>query len=176
MKLKKRWIIFLGLVLTFTICSIPEMMYKNTGVSETIGSVRDGKLKNGYLVPFESRNFKYFSQFSYFIMDNAYLHSTVYQTMMDAYHECETTCPGKIFTVMECSDKNGGRMLFHWTHQNGTSVDFMTPKKRGDVYNVWPNQLGLWHYLLKFNERGQLSINKKKRNRFRNNGKASYCS
>jgi penicillin-insensitive murein endopeptidase len=62
---------------------------------------------------------------------------------------------------MECSDKHGGRMLFHWTHQNGMSVDFMTPKQRGDEQDPWLNDIGLFHYLLKFDSDGRSSLSKK---------------
>ncbi len=143
------------------ICSIPEMRHKNGGVSESIGSVRDGKLKNGYLIPYKGNNFHYFSWFSYYILDNAYVHSDVYATLMDAYKTCETTCPAKEFTVMECTRKNGGRMLIHWTHQNGVSVDFMTPKLKGNDQDVWPNKAGLFHYLFSFNTDGEFGFGHK---------------
>ncbi len=62
---------------------------------------------------------------------------------------------------MECTGKHGGRMLIHWTHQNGTSVDFMVPVVNGDESGSWINRLGLLHYLLTFNEYGQFSLGHK---------------
>jgi penicillin-insensitive murein endopeptidase len=59
---------------------------------------------------------------------------------------------------MECTCKNGGRMLLHWTHQNGKSVDFMTPVKRGDESDPWTNNPGLVHYLFGFNEHGKFLL------------------
>ncbi len=161
MKIKKRWILFIAFMVTFTMCSIPELVHKNSGISESTGSVRNGKLKNGWLIPYKGDNFQYFNSLSYFIMDNAYVHSSVHATLMNAYKECETTCPGKEFYLMECTKKNGGRMLLHWTHQNGMSVDFMTPKIKGNASDVWANKIGLFHYLLSFDADGKLSLSQK---------------
>src|SRR5688500_18146607 len=117
MKIRKRWILFIMLIAAVCFCSIPELLHENKGTSISIGSVRDGKLQNGWLMPFKGKNFHYFSEVSYFILNNAYVHSDVHATLMDAYRVCETTCPEREFILMECSGKRGGRMLFHWTHQ-----------------------------------------------------------
>jgi hypothetical protein len=119
MKIKKRWYALTGISVLFVILSLPEIYHTNAGVSESIGSVRDGKLRNGWLIPHKGPNYHYFSGFSYYILDNAYVHSSVYQTVIDAYKTCETTSPGTVYRLMECSGKRGGGMLFHWTHQNG---------------------------------------------------------
>ena len=52
-------------------------------------------------------------------------------------------------------------MLIHWTHQNGTSVDFMVPTMKGDNRNLMINKIGMFHYLLKFNEQGQYALGRK---------------
>ena len=162
-KIKKRWIFLSVFILLMGILSLPEIFHVNAGVSESTGSVRNGKLHNGWLIPYEGENFRYFSLFSYYILNNAFVHSSVYATVMDAYKTCATTCPGIKFGIMECTGKHGGRMLFHWTHQNGTSVDFMVPLKRGNDDNVWANKTGLVHYLLKFNQEGEFSLGHKTR-------------
>jgi len=161
MKVKKRWIILGSTIILFGLLSIPEIRHTNSGESESIGSVRDGKLKNGWLMPYTGENFKFFSRFSYYILNNAYVHSSVYHTLMDTYKTCEISCPEKEFVLMECTRKHGGRMLIHWTHQNGTSVDFMVPKKRSDDNTMMSNHAGMFHYLLQFNKDGQLSLNHK---------------
>jgi penicillin-insensitive murein endopeptidase len=160
MKVKKRWIILGGIVALLGMLSIPEMTHANSGISESVGSVREGKLKNGWLMPFEGSNFRYFSRFSYYILNNAYVHSSVHKTLMDAYKTCETTCPGREFVLMECTRKNGGRMLIHWTHQNGTSVDFMVPKKNGGEQDVLSNKAGMLHYLFQFDALGKFALNR----------------
>lgn len=158
MKWKKRWVIPIALVVVLGVLSIPEMVHENTGTSVSHGSVRNGKLENGWLVPFRGNNFQYFSRFSYYILNCGYVNDKVYQTITQAYQSCEATCPGSTFRLMECTRKKGGRMLLHWTHQNGTSVDFMVPKKRGQKRNVLSSDFGLFHYLLKFNSSGRLTI------------------
>jgi penicillin-insensitive murein endopeptidase len=160
MKLRKRWILLGSTVLLFGLLSIPEMTHVNAGQSESLGSVRDGKLKNGWLLPYEGPNFNFFSRFSYYILNNAYVHSAVHKTVMEAYAKCEVTCPDKSFVLMECTRKHGGRMIFHWTHQNGTSIDFMVPKINTNNAVLWSNHAGLTHYLLQYDERGKLKLNR----------------
>lgn len=161
MKVKKRWIILGATILLMIGLSIPEMVHTNTGTSESIGSVREGKLRNGWLIPFEGENFRYFSHLSYYILNNAYVNSKVYDVLMDAYASCETSCPGKEFMLMECTRKRGGRMLIHWTHQNGTSVDFMVPTKRADGKSSLSTKTGMAHYLLQYNHEGKFTLNPK---------------
>lgn len=161
MKVKKRWIILGGILVLLGLLSIPEMTHVNTGTSVSRGSVRDGKLENGWLIPFKGDNHRYFSYFSYYILNNAYVHSSVYHTIMDTYATCEGTCPDRQFVLMECSGKHGGQMLVHWTHQNGLSVDFMVPKKNDNSKTILSNYMGMPHYLLQFNGDGRLSFNRK---------------
>lgn len=161
MKVKKRWIFLGGIVILFLLLSIPEMTHTNAGTSESIGSVREGKLRNGWLMPFEGKNFRYFSRFSYYILNNAYVNSKVYDVLMDAYASCETSCPGKEFVLMECTRKRGGRMLIHWTHQNGTSVDFMVPTKRADGKSSLSNKAGMFHYLFQYSHEGKFTLSPK---------------
>lgn len=151
------------LFLTMITCSIPEITHKNQGVSTSVGSTRNGKLENGWLMPYKGNNFYYFSLFSYYILNNAYVHSAVHATLLEAYRTCETSCPGKTFVYMECTRKKGGKMIFHWTHENGTSVDFMVPKLNDGNSNVWSNKAGLSHYLFGFDADGRFSLNRNTR-------------
>ncbi len=161
MKLKKRWVIPAVLLVVLGLISIPELIYKNSGESTSLGSVRNGKLKNGWLVPFEGNNFQYFSRFSYYILNCGYVNDKIHHTIMDAYAACEASCAEQKFWLMECSRKQGGRMVLHWTHQNGTSVDFMVPTKRGTKRDVLSDHFGLFHYLLSYNANGQFTLNPK---------------
>jgi penicillin-insensitive murein endopeptidase len=160
---KRKWrrYFFGALILTGIGLSMPEHFHKNSGVSRSIGSVRDGSLENGWLVPHKGPNFHYFSGVSYYLLDNAYVHSSVYNTLMQSYKTCETTCPGTLFRLMECSNKNGGQMWFHWTHQHGLSVDFMVPTKRGETKTRLSEYTGLAHYLLGYNKDGKLIVSPK---------------
>lgn len=146
----------IGLLLfTGIILSTPELVHRNSGESESIGSVRDGKLQNAYLLPWSGPNFSYFSALSYFILNYGYVHSTVYNIILEAYETCETTRPRTDFRVMDCSRKRGGRMLIHWTHQNGLSADFMVVKERSGKQAKGLDRLGVLHYGLDFSETGK---------------------
>lgn len=159
MKKTRRWfLIILGLGIF--ILSLPEIFYKNTGESRAVGSVGNGSLENEYLLPYRGLNFKYFSPLSYYILDNAYVHSKLYHTLIDAYAICESTCPDTFFRVMECAHKGGGKMLIHRTHQNGLSVDFMIPKMKNGKQARFYDYFGIWHYLLEFTNDGKSKLNK----------------
>ncbi len=160
--MRKRRFVF-GVLLTaaisFLICAWSEIHHKNIGQSQSVGSVGNGHLVNAYLLPYSGPNFSYFSFISYYVMDNGYVHSKIGQTVLDAYVECEESCPQTHFRVMECSDKKGGKMLLHNTHQNGLSIDFMLPKKKNNKAFSWLDGLGLWHYFLDFKNDGSLRAN-----------------
>ncbi len=156
----KKWLkwTLVAVALVLLVFSLPEIFYKNDGESIARGSVGSGSLENAYLLPYRGQNFKYFSPISYFLLDNAYLHARVHRTLVAAYETCETTCPDTFFRIMECAHKYGGKMLIHRTHQNGLSVDFMIPKKRGERQAWLYDRLGIWHYLLEFTDSGQLKL------------------
>lgn len=138
--------------------SAPELIHTNKGQSISSGSVREGKLANGYLLPYSGKNFKYFSPVSYYLLDNAYCHHAVHKTIVEAYQICETTCPGTDFKLMETSNKDGGRMHLHRTHQNGYSADFMIPKVRKGKQSGLLDCIGLSHYLLAFDDDGTSTL------------------
>lgn len=147
------------LVVSGFISAIPELFYKNKGHSISSGSIANGNIANPYLLPYRGKNFRYFSFISYFLMDNAYTHSKLYATLIDTYKKLEQENNKDCFYIMECSDKSGGRLALHKTHQNGLSVDFMSPKRSKGYHLHW-NGIGLLHYLLEFNASGQLKLNK----------------
>jgi len=124
------------------------------------GSPGKGSLKNAWLIPYSGSNYKYFSPISYYFMDNGYIHHQAYHTLLSSYKICEKTCPRVHFGIMECANKKGGKMKFHNTHQNGLSVDFMSPLIDGQGKPVRRYaRRGLRHYFLEFNSEGVLNIN-----------------
>ena len=56
-----------------------------------------------------------------------YVHSEVNEIIVEAYNSLEKTMPGKVFKYAETGFEEGGKFKPHKTHQNGLSVDFMTP-------------------------------------------------
>lgn len=159
-RFKKRYLLIFLTITGFVLMSFHEYSHVNAGQSRSNGSVRNGSLENGYLLPYKAKNFDYFSPLSYYLLNNAYVHSKVYDTMIQAFAELEKTTPDRYYSLMECSNRDGGRIPVHRTHQNGMSVDFMVPKIRnGKQIRFW-DHLGIWHYALDFDEDGRLWLDK----------------
>lgn len=131
------------------------------GKSRSVGSVSNGKLINGAKFNRKGSNYKYFSLASYYLFNRAWVHSKVKKTTLETYRIMTKKCPNRKFMIMECSRKNGGKMWPHRTHQNGTSIDFATPLlKNGKVFHG-DFRRGVFHYAMKFDEKGQFGKKKK---------------
>lgn len=118
------------------------------------GVVSNGSLVNGKLMPYSGANFQYFADNS-FLMGRAFVHSAVRKTLIDSYHSIQPFFPAHTFYIMESSNKCGGKLDPHKTHQNGLSVDFMMPLlKDGKEYNGL-DTLGVDHYYLNFDDSGK---------------------
>ena len=159
--MKKKYIIIIVLSFVLIIPSLPQIFYKNKGVSESVGKVNDGKLINGYKLPFRGDNFKYFSAVDYYLFGRCYVHSKIHKIVIESYKNMINYYPDYRFRIMECSKRKGGRSFPHRTHQNGTSIDFMTPLKKGDKVVKRYDKIGMWRYLMKFDSNGKKRINKK---------------
>lgn len=124
--------------------------------SESKGTVRNGELKNGHRFKYHNQNFSYFSTLSYYLLNNAYTNSKVKKTVEEAYQSLYQKFPDQKWKMMECSNKKGGKMRFHRTHQNGTSIDFMVPllNTKSNQQSRSRDHYGMWHYLLKFDKNG----------------------
>ncbi len=124
--------------------------------SQSLGSTGKGKLVNGKLMPYKGKNFRYFDTRSY-LAGRAFVHHRVKATLLDFYKTMDSIVPAQVFYIMECSDKDGGRLIPHNTHQNGLSVDLMMPKiKAGKPYTKL-DTLGIPHYWLVFDDEGRYS-------------------
>jgi penicillin-insensitive murein endopeptidase len=160
-KKKIKLIISIVLIVIITFSCAPQIFHNNTGISTSKGTPGNGSIDNAYLIDYKLNNSKYFRLISYYFLGIGYMHSKLYQTLKDAYKECESTCPGIKFKYMEGCSRKGGKQLFHRTHRNGLSIDFMVPKiKNGKQYRFY-DHIGLWHYLLEFDSDGKLFLNKK---------------
>ncbi|MDF3026728.1 MAG: hypothetical protein K0S23_1035 [Fluviicola sp.] len=126
---------------------------KSSGPSISGGTVSNGSLKNGKLFPFKGPNFIYFDSTSY-LNKHAFTHEKVHHTVLDTYRQFETVLPGFEFGLMECSNEHGGKIWPHRTHQNGLSIDFMSPLLKNGVSSTDFNTIGLPHYLMDFDENG----------------------
>lgn len=121
--------------------------------SRSIGSVSNGSLLNGTLIPFQGNNYRYFDSTSY-LAGRCFMHQSLAQTVLGSYSALESSTPNRTFGIMECSNKHGGKLEPHRTHQNGLSIDFMTPLLRNDSAYYELDFLGGPHYLLEFNDDG----------------------
>lgn len=125
----------------------------NTGASISSGTVGGGKLGNGYILPFSGRNFHYFDTTSY-LHDRCFVNGKVKETLLATYGRLETEAPGRLFGIMECSNEHGGKIAPHRTHQNGLSVDFMSPLKKNGQPFTDLDFMGAPHYLMDFDANG----------------------
>ena len=159
---KKRFYIIYALILFILISSVSKIFYKNHGTSISEGGTGKVSLKNAYLLPYRTRDFRYFSYISYFILGRAYVHSALYASIKDCYSEMHKLYPNRNFYVMECSRRQGGKMFPHRTHQNGLSIDFMTPyiKKSGKAKKIM-DHTGIWHYLYNADSEGYVGNGRK---------------
>jgi len=139
---------------TSEISNYYEIHKGNDQESISTGDVRNGSLKNAKLLPFEGNNFRYFDSTSY-LSGRAFLNGKLLTALIDSYKICESKIPGRHFCTMECSNAEGGKISPHRTHQNGLSIDFMTPLKKNDQPYYGLDSLGAEHYLLDFDDDGK---------------------
>ena len=157
-KIKLLRLVLLIFLIGVTVTSIPQLFHKNKGESISLGIYSNGSLKNAYLLPRMGKNFKCYSFLSYYILGREYVNSKVYKTVLDTYSEMEAKHPGRKFIYMETGRRKGGRPYPHGTHQNGLSVDFMSPLKEKDK-PVYYNWIGIFRYTLNFDEDGKKKNN-----------------
>ena len=148
--------IILLLVVSLALFTARELFHTNKGESISHGTRSNGSLENGWLIPYSGNNYKSFSIFSYYFMDNAYVNDKVCRAIEGAYKACDISTPEVFYRYMECSDHDGGRLNFHKSHRNGLSVDFMVPKVRNDMPYTSIDSWGLAHYFLEFDNTGTL--------------------
>jgi penicillin-insensitive murein endopeptidase len=124
--------------------------------SKSNGTEGKGTLENGKLVPFSLGNFRYFDTLSY-LKGRAFLNDKVLKTILDSYKDLQSSEPDKKFMLMECSEKKGGKLFPHRTHQNGMSADFMMPLKRNNKQYLDLDTTGVSHYWLEFDDQGRFT-------------------
>jgi len=122
--------------------------------SKCFGTLSNGTLKNATLLPFHSEHLSYFDQYSY-LQGRGFMHSDVAEIIDESFKRIKTIYPERIFYLMECSAQNGGKLEPHRTHQNGMSVDLMSPKLKSGVASMELDTIGVEHYFLEFNNKGQ---------------------
>lgn len=137
------------------LCKLYYEKHKDDSLaSKSIGSVSNGSLEHGKLMPPGGKNFEYFSAESY-LAGRAYTNSKVKKSVLAMYSTLAQKYPNRIFQLMECSHEKGGKIWPHHTHQNGLSVDFMMPLTKDSTPYYKLDNLGKEHYLLTFDNKGR---------------------
>ncbi len=132
---------------------------ENSTPSTSTGTVSGGTLVNGKLFPFQGTNYQYFDTSSY-INNRAFLNDKIRTVVISSYKQLEKEIPDRKFFIMECSNKNGGKIFPHRTHQNGLSIDFMMPLIKGNKAFYGLDTIGASHYWLDFDNEGKYSGDK----------------
>jgi penicillin-insensitive murein endopeptidase len=122
--------------------------------SKSIGTVSNGKLENGCYLPYKGNNYKYFAKNSY-LMGRCFINCAINSILVSTFKELETTLPNRTFYLMEASNEKGGKISPHRTHQNGTSIDLMIPLLKENQPYTKLDSIGVEHYLLNFNDKGE---------------------
>jgi len=123
-------------------------------VGQSIGTVSNGSLKNGTLIPFSGENYVYFDTTSY-LTGRAFTHQLVAKSVVESYEMMFSLGETRIFRVMEFSNQHGGKIFPHRTHQNGRSVDLMMPLIQNNKPYYHLDSLGISHYFLEFDKQGK---------------------
>jgi len=103
--------------------------------STCYGETKNGRLENGVKLPSKGSNFVTYSKVAR-LAGRTYVHSIVRDIIIASYEDLESEQPHKVYKYAETGFKNGGSFKPHKTHQNGLSVDFMTPVKNGKGKSV----------------------------------------
>ena len=124
--------------------------------STCFGTTSDGSLENGWKLPLNGANFTAYSIIGS-MAGRTYVHSDVYEVLLNSYQVLASSIPGKVFVYGETGKKDGGSFEPHKTHRNGLSVDFMVPvvDKSGHSVPLPTNVLNKWGYGIEFDASGQ---------------------
>ena len=121
--------------------------------STCYGETKNGHLENGVELPRKGNNFVTYSNVAR-LAGRTYVHSTVRDIIVASYKDLEKDQPNKVYKYAETGFKEGGPFKPHKTHQNGLSVDFMTPvtNSKGKSVHLPTNPLNKFGYNIEFDE------------------------
>ena len=112
-----KFLYILFVLISFSSHSVDSICY---------GTTSNGHLENAVQLPSEGKNFEGYSSIAR-IAGRTYVHSSVRDIIIGAYKRLEVLEPDKVYKYAETGSEEGGQFKPHKTHQNGLSVDFMTP-------------------------------------------------
>jgi penicillin-insensitive murein endopeptidase len=124
--------------------------------STCYGTTKKGHLVDGVELPERGKNFITYSTIAR-LAGRTYVHSSVRDIILKSYKKLEMSQKMKVYKYAETGYKKGGRFRPHKTHQNGLSVDFITPviDKKGHSVHL-PTHIGnQWGYKIEFNNQSR---------------------
>lgn len=153
-----RWVVGGIMVVCITLRLFPGivMLGENKIPSQSKGKVYRGSLQQGKRMPYQGANFTGYSFLGY-LGGRTFVHSDVRKVVLEAYAEMEQIAPQQHFVLMETGRRFGGRFSPHRTHQNGLSVDFMTPMLQAGEPYVSSQVYNLWGYHRTFDAQGNIT-------------------
>jgi len=124
--------------------------------STCFGTTVAGRLEQACNLPRSGKNFSTYSSVLR-LAGRTYVHCDVHDVLLEAYSTLESTNPDTVFVYGETGKKRGGRFKPHKTHQNGLSVDFMTPvlDSSGNSVPLPTNILNKYGYNIDFTLDGE---------------------
>lgn len=130
-----------------------QAMASTTESSTCYGSTSNGHIKNAVQLPADGNNFEGYSSVAR-LAGRTYVHSGVKSIAVKAYQRLEKDQPDKIYKYAETGLKEGGRFKPHKTHQNGLSIDFMTPvlNAQGESVHLPTHPLNKFGYNIEFDQ------------------------
>lgn len=136
----------------FVVIFISLICFKAVATESTcFGTTANGRLENGVELPSSGDNFVTYSTIAR-LAGRTYVHSTVRDILLSSYARLHNELPDKVYKYAETGFESGGRFRPHKTHQNGLSVDFMTPviDKKGNSVHLPTHPFNRFGYDIEF--------------------------
>lgn len=124
--------------------------------STCFGTTALGRLEQGVQLPDEGNNYVGYSSIAR-LAGRTYVHSKVRDIVVAAYADLEIMQPKKLYKYAETGFEEGGTFKPHKTHQNGLSIDFMTPvmDAQGISTHLPTHPFNKFGYNIEFDEVGK---------------------
>ena len=135
----------------------PVSTYAKDDLSICYGTTSQGRLVNGVKLPINGENFQSYSAAAS-LAGRTYVHSEVAEIILSAYQSLSASHPDKVFMYAETGWREGGHFPPHKTHQNGLSVDFMTPvvNEAGQSVHLPTYAWNRYGYDIEFDQNGRV--------------------
>ena len=142
--------------LFITLLVLSTNSYSESEPSTCFGTTSNGRLENGHQLPTSGPNFESYSMVAH-LAGRTYVHSSVKSIIINSYKALEIEQPEKVFKYAETGFKSGGTFKPHKTHNNGLSVDFITPviNTEGASVHLPTTPFNKFGYDIEFDNKGR---------------------